>query len=158
MNKTILLIFLGTLSIQSQTISKQLIGPIGGVLKKEAFNLRFSAGEVVVGGMTDDSGELQLGNGYYPSLNLSTLSIETQKLQTQFKVYPNPTSEAIFITHPKEKSFEVSILNINGKQILKKTYQEQNPISLKKLSNGIYLINITSKNSKQTNTYKIIKR
>ena len=50
--------------------------------------------------MTDEDGTYQLGNGYYPSLELSTLNIESPELHLQVKLYPNPVSEALFITHP----------------------------------------------------------
>ena len=108
--------------------------------------------------MTDEDGSVQLGNGYYPSLDLSTLNTETPELQLQVKVYPNPVTEAIFITHPTEQFFEVNITDINGKQILQTQYQKQQPLSVQTLTTGTYFITVTTKDSKQTNTYKIIKK
>jgi hypothetical protein len=67
--------------------------------------------------MTDEEGTYQLGNGYYPSLNLSTLNTETPELQLLVKVFPNPTKEVIYITHPTEQLFEVRITDVSGKQI-----------------------------------------
>ena len=108
--------------------------------------------------MTDEDGSVQLGNGYYPSLDLSTLNTETPELQLQVKVYPNPVTEAIFITHPTEQFFEVNITDINGKQILQTQYQKQQPLSVQTLTTGTYFITVTTKELKQTNTYKIIKQ
>lgn len=99
-----------------------------------------------------------MGNGYHPSLNLLTLNIETPELQLQAKVFPNPTKEIIYITHPTEQFFKVSISDISGKQILRTTHQKQQPLSLKYLTPGTYFVTIISKDSKQTNTYKIIKK
>ena len=102
-----LAILLVSLSGFSQTISKQVIGPAGATYENGNNKLSYTAGEVLVGAMTSEDGSIQLGNGYYPSLDLSTLNTESPELQLQVKVYPNPVTEAIFITHPTEQFFEV---------------------------------------------------
>ena len=147
-----------SLSSYSQTISKQVIGPSGATFKNENNKLNYTAGEVIVGAMTDEDGGVQLGNGYYPSLDLSTLNTESRELQLQVKVYPNPVTEAIIITHPTEQFFEVRISDINGKQLLQTAHQKQQPLSVQTLTTGTYFITVTTKDSKQTNTYKIIKK
>lgn len=146
------------LSGYGQTISKQVIGPSGATFENGNNKLSYTAGEVVVGAMTDEDGSVQLGNGYYPSLDLSTLNTESPELQLQVKVYPNPVAEAIFITHPTEQFFEVRITDISGKQILQTAHQKQQPLSVQTLTTGTYFITVTTKDSKQTNTYKIIKK
>tara|TARA_Y100000385_G_scaffold266804_1_gene302306 strand:- start:87 stop:560 length:474 start_codon:yes stop_codon:yes gene_type:complete len=144
--------------LQAQTISKQVIGPSGATFENGNNKLSYTVGEVVVGAMTDEDGSVQLGNGYYPSLDLSTLNTESPELQLQVKVYPNPVTEAIFITHPTAQFFEVRITDISGKQILQTAHQKQQPLSVQTLTTGTYFITVTRKDSKQTNTYKIIKK
>ena len=61
----------------SQTISKQVIGPGGATIDNGTNKLSYTTGEVVVGAMTAEDGSIQLGNGYYPSLDLSILNTET---------------------------------------------------------------------------------
>ena len=95
-----LAILLASLSGFSQTISKQVIGPAGATYENDTNKLSYTAGEVLVGAMTSEDGSIQLGNGYYPSLDLSTLNTQSPELKLHVKVYPNPTTEAIFITHP----------------------------------------------------------
>ena len=146
------------LSSYSQTISKQVIGPGGQTFENGNNSLSHTVGEVAVGAMTDEDGTYQLGNGYYPSLNLSTLNTETPELKLQVKVFPNPTKEVIFITHPTEQFFEVKIADVSGKQILQTAHQKQQPLSVQTLTTGTYFITVTTKESKQTNTYKIIKQ
>ena len=153
------LVFLAvSLSAFGQTISKQVIGPSGATFDNGSNKLSYTAGEVVVGAMTDEDGSYQLGNGYYPSLDLSTLNSESPELQLQVKVYPNPVTEAIFITHPTEQFFEVAITDISGKQLLLTTHQKRQPLSVQTLTSGTYFITVTTRESKQTNTYKIIKQ
>jgi hypothetical protein len=156
---TILVFLLLGFSSYAQTIiSKQVIGPAGATFENGNNKLSYTAGEVLVGAMTSEDGSIQLGNGYYPSLDLSTLNTESPELQLQVKVYPNPVTEAIYITHPTEQFFEVAITDISGKQILQTAHQKQQPLSVQTLTTGTYFITVTTRDSKQTNTYKIIKK
>lgn len=153
-----LAILLVSLSGFSQTISKQFIGPAGATYENATNKLSYTAGEVLVGAMTSEDGGIQLGNGYYPSLDLSTLNTESPELQLQVEVYPNPVAEAIFITHATEQFFEVRITDISGKQILQTAHQKEQPLSVQSLTSGTYFVTVTTRDSKQTNTYKIIKQ
>ena len=147
-----------SISSYSQTISKQVIGPGGQTFENGNNKLSYTVGEVAVGAMTDEDGTYQLGNGDYPSLNLSTLNTETPELQLQVNVYPNPVTEAIYITHPTEQFFDVRITDISGKQILQTAHQKEQPLSVQTLTTGTYFITVTTKESKQSNTYKILKQ
>ena len=147
-----------SMTVSSQTISKQVIGPGGSTVDNGSNKLSYTTGEVVVGAMTSEDGSLQLGNGYYPSLDLSTLTTETPDLHLQVKVFPNPVTEVLFISHPTEQYFNIILTDISGKQILQNTHQKQQPLSVQNLTSGIYFMTVTTKNSKQTNTYKIIKQ
>ena len=151
-------LLLGFSSYSQPTISKQVIGPSGATFENGNNKLSYTAGEVVVGAMTSEDGSIQLGNGYYPSLDLSTLNTEAPELQLQVKVYPNPVTEAIFITHPTEQFFEVRITDVSGKQILQTTHQRQQALNVQSLTSGTYFVTVTTRDSKQTNTYKIIKQ
>ena len=153
-----LALLLLSLSSYSQTISKQVIGPGGQTFENGNNKLSYTVGEVAVGAMTDEDGTYQLGNGYYPSLNLSTLNTETPELKLQVKVFPNPTKEVIYITHPTEQFFDVRITDISGRQILQTAHQKEQPLSVQTLTTGTYFITVTTKESKQTNTYKILKQ
>ena len=146
-----------SLSGFSQTVSKQVISPLGGTAFSDTHKLSYTTGEVVVGAMTSEDGSIQLGNGYYPSLDLSTLNTESPELQLQVKVFPNPTTETIFITHPISNSFKVFISDLTGKVLLKKEVGKQEPINIEGYPTGTYLINVTTED-KKTNTYKIIKQ
>jgi hypothetical protein len=59
-------------SMFSQSISKSVIGMAGGTLTNEGVSISWTAGEPIVGLMTGKAG--QLGNGYYPSMDVEILS------------------------------------------------------------------------------------
>ncbi len=147
-----------SLTLVAQSVSKQVIGPSGTTFENGTIKLSYTAGEVVIGAMTSEDGSLYLGNGYYPSLTLETLTAETPALQLEIKVFPNPVTEVIYITHPTEQFFEIRITDISGKQILETAHQKQQPLSVQNLTTGTYFITVTIKESKQTITYKIIKK
>ena len=65
-----LLCVLLSMTVSSQSISKQVIGPGGGTDDNGTNKLSYTTGEVIVGAMTTEDGSIQLGNGYYPSLDL----------------------------------------------------------------------------------------
>tara|TARA_B100001093_G_scaffold115847_1_gene108184 strand:+ start:268 stop:744 length:477 start_codon:yes stop_codon:yes gene_type:complete len=158
MQKITVLFFIISITGFSQSISKQVIGPGGQTYENGNNKLSYTLGEVAVGAMTDEDGTYQLGNGYYPSLDLTPLSIETPDLDLKIKVFPNPSKEVIFITHPTEQFFNLSISDVSGKQILQTVHQKEQPLNVQTLTIGTYFITVTTKESKQTNTYKIIKQ
>lgn len=157
MKKITLLIFLFLgLSITAQSISKQVIGTSGKTLTNSNLKVSYTVGEPVVGLMT--AGGNQLGNGYYPSMDMHALSIDDASLNVQIKIYPNPTSQSIFITHPNLTTFQVKIADMNGKQLFEGTIEKDIAIDVSSYTQGIYLISIDNKESNKKNTYKIIKR
>lgn len=152
---TFFLIF--SLGISAQSISKQVLATAGSTISNGNNQLSCTAGEVVVGSMTAEDGSFQLGNGYYPSLNLEVLSIDSPTTNLLVKIYPNPTKEVIFITHPSSNSFKVFISDLTGKVLLQKEVGKQSPINIERYPSGTYLINVTTED-KKTNLYKIIKQ
>jgi len=146
-----------SVGLSAQSISKQVIAPAGSTISNGNNQLSYTAGEVVIGAMTDEDGSFQLGNGYYPSLDLSVLSIESPTTNLLVKVYPNPTKELIFITHPISNSFKVFISDLTGKVLFQKQVGKQEPINIERYPTGTYLINVTTED-KKTNSYKIIKQ
>jgi len=152
------LLFFITIEIAAQSISKQAISSLGSNYSNSTIKLSYVLGEFVVGSMTDDDGSLQLGNGYYPSLNLETLSVKSPLIEIQLKVFPNPVNELLYISHPTENNFDIYLTDITGKKIFKGEVQNQYPINISQYTRGIYLLTIMTGEIKKTNTYKIIKQ
>jgi hypothetical protein len=89
---------------------------------------------------------------------LLLLSVEEQMQDTQFALYPNPVSNQINISFPKNAdSAEFALYNILGEKILQKNITTlRNSIDVSALSSGMYIASITSNN--KTTSYKIIKK
>jgi hypothetical protein len=141
---------------QSQTISKQVIGASGKTFSNSNLKLSYTVGEPVVGLMT--AGGNQLGNGYYPAMDIQALSIDDATLNVEIKVYPNPTSQSLYVSHPEYISFLIQITDINGKQIYTGTIEKEVPLDVSSYTQGMYLVTVENKETNKKNTYKIIKK
>jgi hypothetical protein len=153
--KYLILLFLVTTMGYSQSISKQVIGSAGKAESNSNFKLSWTTGEPVVGLMT--AGGRQLGNGFYPGKNVKALKIEDNALDLQVKVYPNPTSQLLSVSHPELNTFAIQITDLNGRQIYSGTIDKNQPLDVSHYTQGMYLVTIENKESNKKNTYKIIK-
>jgi hypothetical protein len=140
----------------SQSISKQVVGTSGKTQSNGNLKLSYTVGEPVVGLMT--AGGNQLGNGYYPAMDLQALSVEDNVLDVQLKVYPNPTSQSLYVTHPEMNSFGIIIVDLNGKQLYQGSINKDEPLDLSNYTQGMYMVTIENTTTNKKNTYKIIKK
>ncbi len=150
------MLFLITSFSYSQTISKQVIGTAGKTQSNSNLKVSWTAGEPVIGLMT--AGGNQLGNGYYPALDLQALSVEDNVLDVQLRIYPNPTSQSLNVSHPDMNSFGISIVDLNGKQLYQGTINKDEPLDISNYTQGMYLVTLENKETQKKNTYKLIKK
>ena len=155
MKKLLLLLLISSIG-QAQSISKQVIGTSGKTLTNSNLKLSYTVGEPVVGLMT--AGGNQLGNGYYLALDIQALSVEDNIMDVQLKVYPNPTSQSLYVTHPEMNSFGITIVDLNGKQLYSGTINKEEPLDVSNYTQGMYLVTIENTTTNKKNTYKIIKK
>ena len=153
--KNIVMILLMTTISYSQSISKQVIGTAGKTQTNSNLKVSWTTGEPVVGLMT--AGGNQLGNGYYPAMDIQALSIDDVNLNLEIKVYPNPTSQSLYVSHPDLTSFQIQIVDMNGKQIYAGTIQKDVPLDISSYTQGMYLVIIENNVTNQKNTYKLMK-
>jgi hypothetical protein len=154
--KKLLFFLLITATGYSQSISKQVIGAAGKTQTNGNSKLSWTVGEPVVGLMT--AGGNQLGNGYYLALNLQALSVEDNVMDVQLSVYPNPTLQSLYVSHPDVNSFGISIVDLNGKQLYSGTINKQEPLDVSGYTQGMYMVTIENTTTNKKNTYKIIKK
>ncbi|MBN8693442.1 MAG: SBBP repeat-containing protein [Bacteroidetes bacterium] len=89
-------------------------------------------------------------SGVYPLTVYPCTDVNEINLKNNISIYPNPTSNLIFISTTSQEEF-VEIYNSEGKEILKRNiFQGTTEFNLDKLSAGLYLIKINSK------TYRIV--
>jgi hypothetical protein len=154
--KQLIFILLASTMCFSQSISKQVIGTAGKTQTNSNFKVSWTTGEPVVGLMT--AGGNQLGNGYYPAMDIQALSIDDATLNVEIMLYPNPTSQSLYVSHPELNSFGIQIVDLNGKQVYFGTIEKEVPLDVSSYTQGMYLVTIEDTTNHKKNTYKIIKK
>ena len=151
------LLLLTCVSLSAQSVEKSVISAIGNSYSGQNFSVSYNAGELVIGSQSSEDGSIQLGSGYYPSLNLITLDVDIPELKFGFNLYPNPVRDALYIEHPTLSEFIVSIHDINGRLVYELLSQVKKPISTSNLSLGTYIVSVKTTDNQRINSYKIIK-
>ena len=154
--KQLIFILLASTTCFSQTISKQVIGTAGKTQSNSNLKVSWTTGEPVVGLMT--AGGNQLGNGYYPAMDIQALSIDDLALNVEIMLYPNPTSQSLYVSHPELNSFGIQIVDLNGKQVYAGTIEKEEPLDVSNYTQGMYMVTIEDTTNHKKNTYKIIKK
>ena len=154
--KQLIFILLASTTCFSQTISKQVIGTAGKTQSNSNLKVSWTTGEPVVGLMT--AGGNQLGNGYYPAMDIQALSIDDVALNVEIMLYPNPTSQSLYVSHPDLTSFQIQIVDLNGKQVYSGTIEKEVPLDVSSYTQGMYMVTIEDTTTHKKNTYKIIKK
>ena len=108
--------------------------------------------------LTTDSNDEIFSGGVFNVEETTLISVVDNLSLSQFsddniKVYPNPTTDQIFI-ESKVKNLSFTFYDINGKQILQ---TKNSVINLSNLSSGVYFLNIINSEKNQSIIKKVIK-
>ena len=74
---------------------------------------------------------------------------------TEFKVFPNPTSDVLYFNIDNSTDYESVIYNLNGQELLKT--RNTNQLNVKALNSGVYIIIVNDITNRRFHTEKIIK-
>jgi len=86
---------------------------------------------------------------------ITPVGIITKQLNNNLLIYPNPTNSEIYFSN-ELLNHDFQIISVTG-SIVKRGVINGNKILLKNLKAGLYFINIINPNSKEMNTFKLIK-
>ncbi len=76
--------------------------------------------------------------------------------KTKFSIYPNPVSNQLHIDSDQAKIEQIIIYNLNGKQVFKVDFHEDQSIELSNLAKGMYLVKVKTETGSLTK--KLIKK
>ncbi len=81
-------------------------------------------------------------------INNLTTGIQTIQNNTAISVFPNPTSEKVYINMPtSERELVLEIFDLNGKLVMNKKINFSSYIDVSSLNNGLYTLTIKAENS-----------
>jgi hypothetical protein len=76
-----------------------------------------------------------------------TLGLKGNLIQSQLKIYPNPSNGVFNVELPEGKAFELTVTDLTGREISKQTATTGlNLLDLKNAGKGVYLLNVKSEN------------
>ena len=78
-----------------------------------------------------------------------------EKSNEKVSIYPNPTKDQLYISHPWATIDVVEVADMYGRIILRQTNFSNNFISTKDIASGIYMLKITNNN--KTTILKFVK-
>jgi len=149
--KISIFIFISTLA--SSLFSQTSINTIGTSEKSSAGSVSFSIGQTV---FNFSNG---INEGVQQPIELFQLNSEKNNHNNNVTVYPNPTSQKIFVNLdiPLIGSECYTIISADGKLVLSGKLVKENEINISSLPSEIYIFSIIqNKNSIQS--YKLIKK
>ena len=155
---TILLLLLFGIQGFSQTaIKKSSISSGGNLSMVNNTRVIFSIGETAV--QENTQGSTHVSEGFIgPDLRQS-LGITDEVLFSDFKVFPNPSTDIIHINFTQSSDYTMQISDMNGKILLvKNTNQPDNTLDISSLARGMYLLLLKDTAKHAYNILKIEKK
>ncbi|NNT72102.1 T9SS type A sorting domain-containing protein [Flavobacterium sp. IMCC34852] len=98
---------------------------------------------------------------YNPPILTNTVTTEmvalsiNETIQSNFTLYPNPTSNHFVVEMQNEISAQYEIFDLNGKRLQANTVQHLKPIDISAFQSGFYFVTINTEQGKAT--YKLVK-
>ncbi len=157
------LLAIAAITINAQSIEKQVIGSSGGTFSNATLEITSTTGESTI--ETFVSGTIILTQGYQQA-EVVTTSIEELEITANYKLYPNPTvGNATLELETQNADTQVSILiySIDGKQIYSKSVGLLSGVKsivsfdLSNQANGVYYINILNSKSELSEVIQLVK-
>ena len=93
---------------------------------------------------------------FWAKYSTTTLGLEDNITSNNYRIYPNPTNGELFVSHPLNIDFNITITDITGKVLKTTTLQNNESVDVASYPQGMYFIQIESGNER--NTYKFIKK
>lgn len=147
-----------TTMAMSQTTNLELVSSSGDSFSNESYQINWSIGESMI--ETFSGGHYQLTQGFHQSNYIVTKVEELSESSINISVYPNPTSDFIFIDFTNSLVTEsvLTIANINGKVLqIKTSMNNSEKLDFANYVSGVYFLNV-KQNNKVVESFKIIKK
>ena len=93
---------------------------------------------------------------FWAKYSTTSLGLEENIITKGYNIYPNPTNGELFVSHPLNSEFNITITDITGKVLNTTTLQNNESVDVASYPQGMYFIQVESGNER--NTYKFIKK
>lgn len=141
-NWSLLLFFLGPLSLWSQSISQSVIGNAGSYFEEATVgNIHWTIGEISVEQYENVD---ILSQGFHQTYFdlIITPVWEAAADSWQIKAFPNPSPGLLRIETDHSENLQLRLSNLLGQHVLRKSFQYQTEIDLSNLPSATYWLTI----------------
>ncbi|MEM7375137.1 MAG: T9SS type A sorting domain-containing protein [Bacteroidota bacterium] len=151
-------------SVFAQSLERFVIGSAGMYTENDSMAFDMTVGEAVTASL--QSGTIILLQGFHKGGEGMTTSIDPQEVAMDYSLYPNPTTDRIFLQLTAEKavSIQIRLLDIQGKQTdipvqqYDRLRQLRTEMNLAHLPAGIYVLQIASEEQGPLKSFRIAKQ
>ena len=151
---SVFLIWLFSVSAFAQQIVPTVIGSAGNYRKTGNVSLEWTMGEWMVETIGNPNHKITQG---FHQTNLTVVSTSNPTL-SGLSVYPNPFSASLKIDNRTEGSIRIHLMDLMGQCIESKTMPTgSHDLDFQTLPDGLYLLEATSGNARQTLTIEKIR-
>ena len=138
----------------SYLLSQEAVVSQGDNYSNPNANINFSIGEVVISTVSD--GNYYLTQGFHQT-NWNFVGLEDLVPTYEVKVYPNPTSEFLYINTKDFNGVSYFFYDSKGKLILQNSLSStEDAVNVSQLSTGTYYLVLADKNQK-LKSFQLIK-
>lgn len=142
-------------SVNSQTVSRSVLSSAGTTQTSNGERISWTVGEPVVGTMT--GGRHQLGNGFFPSKDISVFLAEPEKKDISgIEVFPNPSTSFITIRNKENHNMEYKLTTINGDIINQNKILSGDLLELSGKASGTYLLEVIDLATLEKTSFKLV--
>lgn len=128
------------LSLHAQSSERYVISSSGGEMSSNQYSIDYTLGETVIS--TVQSSNYMLTQGFHQPISIKTSVPE--ETSGEISLYPNPTSDQVFLDLPENlNEVNVFLFTLNGQKVLSKSHlSDESNINLSGLASGTYIISI----------------
>jgi hypothetical protein len=138
------------------TVKKSTIDSGGTITHNGNTTMLYTVGELAV--LESVNANISISEGFINPEMLTSLKIEDFGLLSGIAVYPNPTVNYVNLNFEHQDIYNISIFNINGKQLVSKTVNTTNyQLDFTNYAQSVYLVVIKNNTNRTYRTFKIIK-
>jgi len=137
--------------LEAQTLSPNVIATSGTFAESQQGSLAWTIGEIAV---ETFSGPGYLTQGFHQPANSALV-------ETGITVYPNPTSDFLFIKIPTQTKYSLELSNLHGQLLIEASVTTNGnliyQLDIHKFSSAIYLLLVYNQETGKKSYFKIIK-
>jgi hypothetical protein len=137
--------------IQQVNYSTYWRGQLGDVIDSFGANAVFPEGTKLY---NTDSNSLNTINIIEYDLDAQNISLDTNdtKLDNKMQLFPNPTNSRLSLN--SEKDYKIEVFDLKGVKIME---TQGNNLDMSMLSNATYIVKVLDKETKESDSYKVVK-